>query len=224
MCTYFSGFEKDPSTSKFEIYAKVDRLALLGTYKIRGNVIILPVVGNGASNMTFGMIFLTKYGKLKMDPENSPENGPENQKKIIFILLFFRQCRCFYQTPTQNRSQEGQNIFEFRWCKAWFYYNKVIFKKHFSKLHWQKLSHVLRSLSECTLIWKTCLTATDCWVSRQIGFWTKIGRISWMSWCRCWKRRLGILLMAFLVPYSPNSRMINCFYRSFFFKRKKNYV
>lgn len=58
---FFSGFEEDPSTSKFEIYAKVDRLALLGTYKIRGNVIILPVVGNGASNLTFGMIFWAKY-------------------------------------------------------------------------------------------------------------------------------------------------------------------
>lgn len=51
----FSGFDKDPSTSKFEIYGKVNRLALIGQYRIKGSVIILPVTGSGASNFTFGM-------------------------------------------------------------------------------------------------------------------------------------------------------------------------
>lgn len=56
ICVYIcSGFEKDPTSSKFEIYGKVGRLALIGQYKIRGNVIILPVTGSGASNFTFGM-------------------------------------------------------------------------------------------------------------------------------------------------------------------------
>lgn len=51
----FSGFEKDPSTSKFEIYGKVDRLALIGQYTIKGSVIVLPVTGSGPTNFTFGM-------------------------------------------------------------------------------------------------------------------------------------------------------------------------
>lgn len=49
-----SGFEKDPTTSKFEIYANVDQLQLIAKYKAKGNIIILPVVGQGPANLTFG--------------------------------------------------------------------------------------------------------------------------------------------------------------------------
>lgn len=50
----YSGFGKDPAASKFEIYANVEQLSLVGKYKVKGNVIILPVVGNGPANLTFG--------------------------------------------------------------------------------------------------------------------------------------------------------------------------
>lgn len=53
-----SGFDKDPKTSKFEIYANVDQLSLIGQYKIKGSVIILPVVGHGPANLTFGKYIL----------------------------------------------------------------------------------------------------------------------------------------------------------------------
>lgn len=52
---FCSGFDKDPNTSKFELYANVGQLSLIGLYKVRGSVIILPVVGNGPANLTFGM-------------------------------------------------------------------------------------------------------------------------------------------------------------------------
>lgn len=49
----FSGFDKDP-TSKFEIYARVNQLSVIGHYNMNGQIIILPVVGNGAVNLTYG--------------------------------------------------------------------------------------------------------------------------------------------------------------------------
>lgn len=49
-----SGFGKDPTTSKYELYANVDQLSLIAKYKVKGSVIILPVVGSGPANLTFG--------------------------------------------------------------------------------------------------------------------------------------------------------------------------
>lgn len=49
-----SGFEKDLANSKFEIYAKIDRISLVGHYKARGNILLLPVFGNGGANLTLG--------------------------------------------------------------------------------------------------------------------------------------------------------------------------
>lgn len=52
----YSGFDKDPATSKFEIHARVNQLSLIGHYNIDGRIIIIPVVGNGAANLTFGSV------------------------------------------------------------------------------------------------------------------------------------------------------------------------
>lgn len=49
-----SGFDKDPATSKFELYANADQLSLIAQYKAKGKIIILPVVGSGPANLTFG--------------------------------------------------------------------------------------------------------------------------------------------------------------------------
>lgn len=51
----FSGFDKDPTTSKYEIYASVKQFTLIAQYKVKGSVIILPVVGSGPANLTFGL-------------------------------------------------------------------------------------------------------------------------------------------------------------------------
>lgn len=48
------GFSHDPNSSKYEIYARVPRLEMIAKYSINGRVLILPVVGNGKSNLTFG--------------------------------------------------------------------------------------------------------------------------------------------------------------------------
>lgn len=51
-----SGFERNPKSSKFELYARIPRLQMIAEYKINGNVLILPIKGNGASNLTLGEI------------------------------------------------------------------------------------------------------------------------------------------------------------------------
>lgn len=49
------GFERDPTKSKFEFNAHIDHISLIGQYKVRGNILLLPIIGNGAVNLTFGM-------------------------------------------------------------------------------------------------------------------------------------------------------------------------
>lgn len=49
-----SGFQKDLANSKFEIYAKIARISLVGHYKARGNILLLPIFGSGAANLTLG--------------------------------------------------------------------------------------------------------------------------------------------------------------------------
>lgn len=82
-----SGFGKDPTTSKYEIYAKVDQLSLIGKYKVKGNVIILPVVGSGPANLTFG-----KHGidsSLNIHPISyfTPSENHNHQHIFILILI-----------------------------------------------------------------------------------------------------------------------------------------
>lgn len=48
------GFDHDPKSSKYEIHARVPRLELIAKYNISGRVLILPIQGNGRSNLTFG--------------------------------------------------------------------------------------------------------------------------------------------------------------------------
>lgn len=61
-----SGFEKDIATSKYEIMAHIDRISLVGNYKARGNILLLPIFGNGPANLTFGKFFAS----IKLDIQN----------------------------------------------------------------------------------------------------------------------------------------------------------
>lgn len=59
---YFSGFGKDPATSKFELYATIARISLVGQYKARGNILLLPIFGQGPANLTFGKMLNKSNG------------------------------------------------------------------------------------------------------------------------------------------------------------------
>jgi hypothetical protein len=55
--TKTAGFDQNPSKSKFEVHLKLKRIEMLSNYNISGRVLILPIVGTGRSNLTFGEYF-----------------------------------------------------------------------------------------------------------------------------------------------------------------------
>lgn len=56
MKVFFSGFEKDPRKSKFEINTFTPGCTCHGDYKVSGKLLLLPFVGSGNCNFTFGML------------------------------------------------------------------------------------------------------------------------------------------------------------------------
>lgn len=48
-----SGFEADPHTSKYEVYATIPKITVSGDYKINGRVLVLPIQGQGKANLVF---------------------------------------------------------------------------------------------------------------------------------------------------------------------------
>lgn len=55
-----SGFEADPKISKFEVTGKTKKLSFIGKYTLNGQVLVLPIAGNGFANLTFGLYIKTK--------------------------------------------------------------------------------------------------------------------------------------------------------------------
>lgn len=51
-----NGFKKDPEGNKLEIKIKVPLLQIIGSYKANGQILILPIQGNGQSNITLGKL------------------------------------------------------------------------------------------------------------------------------------------------------------------------
>lgn len=49
-----SGIGKDPQSTKLEFWGDIPRLTITGKYTAKGNVLILPIVGNGNTNITLG--------------------------------------------------------------------------------------------------------------------------------------------------------------------------
>lgn len=50
----FQGFEKDPIKSKIELHGIIPRLTISGNYKMKGQILVLPIQGNGKCNITIG--------------------------------------------------------------------------------------------------------------------------------------------------------------------------
>uniref|UniRef100_A0A6B2EBL7 Putative hemolymph juvenile hormone binding protein n=1 Tax=Phlebotomus kandelakii TaxID=1109342 RepID=A0A6B2EBL7_9DIPT len=69
--TKVKGFDKDPTNVVFEAEAKLDQVLLLGRYKIDGRVLILPIQGNGKSNLTLDNLTLKIKFKTTQTYKNS---------------------------------------------------------------------------------------------------------------------------------------------------------
>lgn len=54
MKSVFSGFEADPKMSKFELHVRVPRDVIVGKYTISGQILLLPIRGNGDLTFVFG--------------------------------------------------------------------------------------------------------------------------------------------------------------------------
>lgn len=91
--TFFSlnsGFDRDPTTSKFEIHLKIKQVSLIGPYKVRGSVIILPVRGSGPANLTLGKYFNVLSSPLQ--PLAAPSSCPPSSMKFFAIPTDNIEC------------------------------------------------------------------------------------------------------------------------------------
>lgn len=61
----FVGFEKDPSTSKFEFYGRVPDIKIKAKYNIKGKVLGLPIEGEGPLEMNIGNLDVSMKVKVK---------------------------------------------------------------------------------------------------------------------------------------------------------------
>lgn len=65
---FHSGFGSEPKDSKYEVHARIPRVEMIAKYNIEGRVLVLPITGNGKSNLTLGKFnFLIKYLSSKID-------------------------------------------------------------------------------------------------------------------------------------------------------------
>lgn len=48
------GFEENPTKSKYEVHARIPKLAINSKYTVDGKVLILPITGNGNATLLFG--------------------------------------------------------------------------------------------------------------------------------------------------------------------------
>lgn len=63
---FHSGFGADPNTSKYEVYATVPRINIIGKYKVNGRVLVLPIQGEGPARLAFDNADLTVRYKPKV--------------------------------------------------------------------------------------------------------------------------------------------------------------
>lgn len=80
----FSGFGKDPKTSKYEVHATVPKIVIKGKYKIDGRVLVLPIQGEGNADLVFdNAVFIVKY-----KPKVVEKNGKQYIQTDRFQLDF----------------------------------------------------------------------------------------------------------------------------------------
>lgn len=79
-----SGFDADPNTSKYEVYATVPKVSITGKYKVDGRVLVLPIRGEGDANLVFDNCVLV----VKLKPKVITKNGKQYIQTERFNLDF----------------------------------------------------------------------------------------------------------------------------------------
>lgn len=82
MFVHYSGFDKDDSTK--EIVLTTDYFQFNGDYTIDGRVLILPIQGDGKTNITF----TNTVGTIKFTTKNIEKNGSKYWQTDKYKLTF----------------------------------------------------------------------------------------------------------------------------------------
>lgn len=80
----FSGFGPNPNASKYELYAKVPKVSIVGKYKVDGRVLVLPIRGEGNADLVFENCELA----VKYKPKVTVKNGKQYIQTERFNLDF----------------------------------------------------------------------------------------------------------------------------------------
>lgn len=81
---FFSGFAKDPESSRFEIFASIPKISINGNYKINGKILVLPIQGDGKSELDIENMDLI----VKFKPKVITKNGKKYIQTDKFNLSF----------------------------------------------------------------------------------------------------------------------------------------
>lgn len=80
----FSGFNADPHTSKYEVYATVPKITINGKYKIDGRVLVLPIKGEGDAHLVLDNMTLNVIYKPKVIVKKGKEYIQTDKFKLDF--------------------------------------------------------------------------------------------------------------------------------------------
>lgn len=87
---FFSGFEADPKSTSPEISALIPSVKLMGDYTINGKVLILPIIGNGRSNLTMDNVKINiKLGPLAVTERKNQIYAQVDKIEISFSTTRF---------------------------------------------------------------------------------------------------------------------------------------
>lgn len=67
------GFDKNIASSKYELHAKIPRLEMNSLYKMKGQVLVLPIEGNGNFNLTMNEV----VARIQFFAQPLQNNGEE---------------------------------------------------------------------------------------------------------------------------------------------------
>lgn len=79
-----SGFNLDPLKSTYEIHVRIPNVRLSGNYKISGKVLVLPIQGEGKSELNFEDLRIV----IKYKPRIVTKNGRDYMQTDKFNLDF----------------------------------------------------------------------------------------------------------------------------------------
>lgn len=79
---FFRGSDENPIAIKREIHVTIPKLEIIGDYKMKGKMLVLPIQGSGKCNFTIGKKIQTYYNNNKKNNEKSNSRKRKSLYKI----------------------------------------------------------------------------------------------------------------------------------------------